>query len=159
MYIQTYIYTYSTMYTILIHNLKHTHTHTCTHSYTHVHIHSEIHIPMHTYTNTHGDAHTYVWIYILKLTIPDRWTRPHVTYSNWALFCAVSVSVSDSASVQFQCSLSEPLPRTVIFLIVKLRRGFSQLSFEYVLFAFNIFLIAYFCVVSSFEPPLTITHI
>ena len=42
----------------------------------------------------------------------------------------------------------------VIFLIVKLRRGFSQLPFVYVLFAFNIFLITYFCVVSSFEPPL-----
>ena len=50
--------------------------------------------------------------------------------------------------------LSEPLPRAVIFLIVKLRRGFSQLSFVYVLFALNIFLITYFCVVSSFEPPL-----
>ena len=84
--------------------------------------------------------------------VPYRWTCPHVTYTNWALFCAVSVAVA----VLFlsQSSLSEPLPRAVIFLIVKLRRGFSLLSFVYVLFAFNIFLITYFCVVSSFEPPL-----
>ena len=58
-----------------------------------------------------------------------------------------SVSVSDSVSVLFQSNLSEPSPRAVIFQIVKLRRGFSQLSFVYVLFAFNIFLITYFCVV------------
>ena len=38
--------------------------------------------------------------------------------------------------------------------IVKLKRGFSELSFVYVVFSFNIFLITYFCVVSSFEPPL-----
>ena len=63
-------------------------------------------------------------------------------------------SVLDSVSGLSQSSLSEPLPRAVIFLIVKLRRGFSQLSFVYVLFSFNIFLITYFCVVSSFEPPL-----
>ena len=37
---------------------------------------------------------------------------------------------------------------------VKLRRGFSQLSFMYVLFSFNIFLITHFWVVLSFEPPL-----
>ena len=46
------------------------------------------------------------------------------------------------------------LPKAVIFLIVKLRRGFSQLSFVCILFPLNIFLIIYFCVVSSFEPPL-----
>ena len=55
---------------------------------------------------------------------------------------------------QSRFCLSESLPRVVIFLMIKLRRGFSQLSFVYVLFAFNIFLISYFCVVSSFEPPL-----
>ena len=32
--------------------------------------------------------------------------------------------------------------------------GFSQLSFIYVLFSFNIFLIPHFRVVLSFEPPL-----
>ena len=36
----------------------------------------------------------------------------------------------------------------------KLRRCFSQLSFMYVLFSFNIFLITYFRVVLSFEPPI-----
>ena len=55
---------------------------------------------------------------------------------------------------QSQFCLSEPLPWAVIFLIVTLMRGFSQLSFMHVPFAFNIFLITYFCVVSSFEPPL-----
>ena len=61
---------------------------------------------------------------------------------------------SRSRSRSLELSLGEPLPRAVIFLIVKLRRGFSQLSFVYVSFAFNIFLITYFYVVSSFEPPL-----
>ena len=37
---------------------------------------------------------------------------------------------------------------------VKLRRGFFQLSFLYVLFSFNIFFITYFRVVLSFQPPL-----
>ena len=37
---------------------------------------------------------------------------------------------------------------------VKLRRDFSQLSFMYVRFPFNIFLITHFRVVLSFEPPL-----
>ena len=37
---------------------------------------------------------------------------------------------------------------------VKLRGGFSQLSFMYLLFSFNIFLITHFRVVLSFEPPL-----
>ena len=37
---------------------------------------------------------------------------------------------------------------------VKLRRGFSQLSFMYVLFSFRIFLITHFRVVLSFQPPL-----
>ena len=55
---------------------------------------------------------------------------------------------------QTRFCLCESLARAVIFLIVKLVRGFSQLSLVNVLFAFNIFLIAYFCVVSSFEPPL-----
>ena len=36
---------------------------------------------------------------------------------------------------------------------VKLRRGFSQLSFMYVLFPFSIFLITHFWVVLSFNPP------
>ena len=55
---------------------------------------------------------------------------------------------------QSRSSLSLPLPRSVIFLIVKQRRGFSQLSFVYVLFSFNIVLIAYFRVVLSIEPLL-----
>ena len=38
--------------------------------------------------------------------------------------------------------------------LVKLRRGFSQLSFIYVLFSFNIFFITHFWVVLSFKPPL-----
>ena len=59
-----------------------------------------------------------------------------------------------SAQSQSRFCLSESLPRAIIFLIVKLRRGFSQLSFVYVLFALNIFLITYFCIVSSYEPPL-----
>ena len=84
--------------------------------------------------------------------VPYRWTRPHVTYTNWTLFCAVAVSVA--VSVLSQSSLSKSLPSAVIFLIVKFGRGFSRQSFVYVLFAFNIFLITYFCVVSSFEPPL-----
>ena len=75
-----------------------------------------------------------------------------MTYTNWAFFCAVAVGVEVSNS--FSVCLSESLPRVEIFLILKLRRGFSQLSFVYVLFAFNIFLITYFCVMSSFEPPL-----
>ena len=79
---------------------------------------------------------------------PYRWSRPQVIYTNWTLFCTVSVQS------QSQSSLSEPLPREVIFLIVKLRRGLSQLSFVNVLFSFNIFLITYFYVVLSFEPPL-----
>ena len=37
---------------------------------------------------------------------------------------------------------------------VKPRKVFSQLSFVYLLFSFNIFLITYFRVVLSFEPPL-----
>ena len=76
--------------------------------------------------------------------VPYRWTCPHVTYTNWTV----------SVQSQSQRSLSELLRRVVIFLIVKLRRGFSLLSFVFVLFAFNIFLITYFCVMSSFEPPL-----
>ena len=67
----------------------------------------------------------------------------------WDVQQILSVSVQS----QSQRSLREPLPRAVIFLIVKLR-GFSLLSFVYVSFAFNIFLITYFCVVSSFGPPL-----
>ena len=43
----------------------------------------------------------------------------------WGVPQIPSVSISVSDSVQFQRSLSEPLPRAVIFLIVKLRRGFS----------------------------------
>ena len=37
---------------------------------------------------------------------------------------------------------------------VKLKRDFPQLSFIYVLFSFNIFLITHFRVVLSFQPPL-----
>ena len=37
---------------------------------------------------------------------------------------------------------------------VKVRRGFSQLSFMYVLFSFNIFFITHFWVMLSFQPPL-----
>ena len=86
-----------------------------------------------------------------------RQTHPHVTYTNWmnSLLHNRSLgSVSDSFLVLSLLNLSKLLPRVVIFLILKLRRGLSQLSFVYVLFAFNIFLITYFWVVSSFEPPL-----
>ena len=86
--------------------------------------------------------------------VPYRWTRPHVTYTNWALFCAGSVSVLVSVRSQSQRGLSELFPRALIFLIVKLRKSFSHLSFVCVLFSFNVFLITYFCAVSSFEPPL-----
>ena len=44
---------------------------------------------------------------------------------------------------------------------VKLRKGFSQLSFMYVLFSLNIFFITHFRIVLSFQPPLdhnTISH-
>ena len=64
-----------------------------------------------------------------------------------------SLSQSQSRS---RSSFIELLPRVVIFLIVKLRRVFSQLSFVYVLFSFNIFLITYFRVMLSFEPPLNL---
>ena len=63
-------------------------------------------------------------------------------------------SAQTQSRTQSRFCLSEPLPGAVIFLIVKLMRVFSLLSFVYILFAFNIFLITYFCVVSSFEPPL-----
>ena len=69
------------------------------------------------------------------------------------LSSAQSQSQTQSRTQSRFC-LCKSLPRVVIFLIVKLVRGFSQLSFVYVLFTFNIFLTAYFCVVSSFEPPL-----
>ena len=62
---------------------------------------------------------------------------------------SLSLSLGQSRS-----SLRVPLPRAVIFMIVKPWRGFSQLSFVYVLFSFNIFLITYFWVVLSFQPPL-----
>ena len=81
------------------------------------------------------------------LGCPYRWTRPHVINTELS-------SAQTQSRTQSQFCLSESLPRAVIFLIVKLRRGFSQLSFVYVLSAFNIFLITYFCVVSSFVPPL-----
>ena len=69
------------------------------------------------------------------------------------LSSAQSQSQLQSQTQSWFC-LSELLPCAVIFLIVKLRRGFSQLSVVYVRFAINIFLITYFCDVSSFEPPL-----
>ena len=52
-------------------------------------------------------------------------------------------------------SLGETSPRTDanIHDCVKLRKGFSQLLFMYVLFSFNIFLITHFQVVLSFELP------
>ena len=50
-------------------------------------------------------------------------------------------------------SLSEPLPRALIFVIVKLRGGLLAIVRVCTNF-FDIFLITYFCVVSSFEPPL-----
>ena len=74
----------------------------------------------------------------------------------WHLPTELSSAQSQS-QMQFRTQsrfcLIESLPRAVILLIVKLGRDFSQLSFVYVLFAFNIFLISYSCVVSSFEPP------
>ena len=75
----------------------------------------------------------------------------------WHIPTELSSAQTQSRSqsqTQSRFCLYEPLPRAVIFLIVKLGRGFSQLSFVYILFAFKIFLITYFCVVSSFEPPL-----
>ena len=53
-------------------------------------------------------------------------------------------------------SLGDPSPRTDVMFhdFVKLGRGFSQLSFMYVLFSFNIFFITHFRVVLSFRPPL-----
>ena len=55
-------------------------------------------------------------------------------------------------------SLNEPSPRAdVMFMIVfSWGGGFSQLSFMYVLFSFNIFLITHFRVVLSFHPHLII---
>ena len=49
------------------------------------------------------------------------WTLPYVTYTNWALFCTVTVSVAVgvAVSVLSQLNLSEPLPRAVIFLIAE----------------------------------------
>ena len=38
--------------------------------------------------------------------VPYRWTRPHVTYTNWALFCAVSFSVSVLSQSQSRFCLS-----------------------------------------------------
>ena len=79
--------------------------------------------------------------------ISYRWIRPHVTYTDYAPFCAISA--------QSRCSLSELSPRTVIFMIVLswVGGGFSQLSFMDVLFSFNIFLITHFRVVLSFQLP------
>ena len=37
--------------------------------------------------------------------VPHRWTRPHVIYSNWSLFCAVSLSRSKSGG----CNNTAPL--------------------------------------------------
>ena len=65
-----------------------------------------------------------------------------------------SAQSQSQSQTQSWFSHRELLPRAVIFLIVKLRWGFSQLVFVYVLFSFNIFLITYSCVMSSFEPPL-----
>ena len=59
------------------------------------------------------------------------------------------------SSSQSRFCLSESLPRAVIFLIVRLERGFSQQSFVYVLFAFNIFLISVSC--HHLNLPLTTT--
>ena len=44
-----------------------------------------------------------------------------------------SCDIYQRSSLLRRRSLSEPLPRVVIFLIGKLKRGFSQLSFVYVL--------------------------
>ena len=49
---------------------------------------------------------------------------------------------------QSRYCLNKSLPRTVILL------NLGGVTVVYVLFAFNTFLITYFCVVSSFEPPL-----
>ena len=77
--------------------------------------------------------------------VPYRWTRP-LWHIPTELSSAQSQSQTQSRTQSRFC-LSESLPRAVIFL-VKLGSGFSRLSLVYVLFAFNIFLITYFCVVS-----------
>ena len=54
-------------------------------------------------------------------------------------------------------SQSEPLPRVVIFLIAKLRKAFSQLSFVYVLI-FLQYISYHFLLYHHLNLPLTITH-
>ena len=62
---------------------------------------------------------TYCW------DVPYRWTRVCGIYRLSSLLRSLG---SVSVSVQSQRSLCEQLPRAVIFLIIKMRRGFSQLS-------------------------------
>ena len=72
---------------------------------------------------------------------PLRMDSPSCDTYRLVLFCAVS---------------GDPSPRTdVMFMIVlSWGGGFTQLSFMYVLFSFNLFLITHFRVVLSFQPPL-----
>ena len=87
-------------------------------------------------------------------TLISLWAFDHVSSRVWWEAAINKQTQPRSQSrTQSRFCLSESLPRALIFLIVKLGRGFSLLSLVYVLFAFNIFLITYFCVVSSFEPP------
>ena len=55
----------------------------------------------------------------------------------WPVCVGRAVNKYLQSQSQFQRSLSETLPRSVIFLIVKLRRGLSQLSFVHVPFFFQ----------------------
>ena len=64
----------------------------------------------------HADGLSKCW------NVSYRWNRPHVTYTNWALFRGVAVSTQSRTQSRF--CLSESLPRVVIFLIVKLGGGF-----------------------------------
>ena len=78
--------------------------------------------------------------------ISYRWTRPHVTYTDEALFCAVSEQSRQAVTKNGNIHDCKP------------RRGFFQLSFMYILFSFNIFLTTHFRDVLSFEPPLDHTR-
>ena len=72
-----------------------------------------------------------MWAPALRPNPPKKSLVPHLT---------VWWGCNKYTQSQSRSSLSEPLPRAVISLIVQLRRGFSQLSLVYVLFSFNIFL-------------------
>ena len=63
----------------------------------------------------------------------------------WHIPATLSSAQSRQAVIKNGCNVHD---------CVKLRRGFSQLSFMYVLFSFNIFLITHFRAVLSFETPL-----